>query len=293
MPARTQTKTQLSSSYPLAESNIESIDFAMFDFLNDELNIFCDTNQGSEKVPVIFSTPERAFQVKNEHTLRKDNGRTINLPLITLKRTGMVKNPQNKGRYGVYIPPYFDYYNRGGSIEIARTIQQDKTKNFANSNAIRKSSGKDNANRQTFPGENKNIVYESVSIPMPKFVEVSYEIKLISEYQQQMNQMMEVMTTFTGSPSVFKIFNGGNQYEAFMEQNYNINNNFELGTDERRFETSITTMVLGYLIGAGDNQKTPNVVIRESAAKIRIQRERTIVGDMPEFRKDSKDKYRP
>ena len=137
----------------------------------------------------------------------------------------MVKNPQNKGRYGVYIPPYFDYYNRGGSIEIARTIQQDKTKNFANSNAIRKSSGKDNANRQTFPGENKNIVYESVSIPMPKFVEVSYEIKLISEYQQQMNQMMEVMTTFTGSPSVFKIFNGGNQYEAFMEQNYNINNN--------------------------------------------------------------------
>ena len=78
-----------------------------------------------------------------------------------------------------------------------------------------------------------------------------------------------------------------------MEQNYNINNNFELGTEERRFETSITTMVLGYLIGAGDNQKTPNVVIRESAAKIRIQRERTIVGDMPEFRKDSKDKYRP
>lgn len=293
MPIRTPVQTQLSASYPLADSSIESIDFAMFDFLNDNLNIFCDTNKGSEKVPVIFSTPERAFQVKNEQTLRKDNGRTINLPLITLKRTGMVKNPQNKGRYGVYVPPYFDYYNRGGSIEIARTVQQDKTKNFANSNAIRKSSGKDNANRQTFPGENKNIVYESISIPMPKFVEVSYEIKLISEYQQQMNQMMEVMTTFTGSPSVFKIFNGGNQYEAFMEQNYNINNNFELGTEERRFETSITTMVLGYLIGAGDNQKTPNVVIRESAAKIRIQRERTIVGDMPEFRKDSKDKYRP
>ena len=58
MPARTPTQTQLSASYPLAESNIESIDFAMFDFLNDELNIFCDTNQGSEKVPVIFSTPE-------------------------------------------------------------------------------------------------------------------------------------------------------------------------------------------------------------------------------------------
>ena len=39
------------------------------------------------------------------------------------------------------------------------------------------------------------------------------------------------------------------------------------------------------------NQKTPNVVIRESAAKIQLQRERRIVGDIPEFRKDSDDKY--
>ena len=128
---------------------------------------------------------------------------------------------------------------------------------------------------------------------MPTFVEVTYELKLFSEYQQQMNAMMEVLTTFTGAPSVFKIENAGNKYEAFMEPGYSINNNFELGLEERRFETSITTMVLGYLIGAGKNQKTPNVVIRESAAKIKIQRERSIVGDIPEFRKGSKDKYRP
>jgi hypothetical protein len=293
MPLNTKTNTQLSSSYPLASSNIESIDYAMFNFVNDNLNIYCDTNQGSEKVPVLFSTPERAFQIKSDPNLRTEGGRTLNLPLITLKRTAMNKNPENKGRYGVHIPPYFDYYKRGGSIEVARTVQQDKTKNFANSNSIRKSAGGDNLNFQTSPGENKNIVYESISIPMPTFVEVTYELKLFSEYQQQMNAMMEVLTTFTGAPSVFKIENAGNKYEAFMEPGYSINNNFELGLEERRFETSITTMVLGYLIGAGKNQKTPNVVIRESAAKIKIQRERSIVGDIPEFRKGSKDKYRP
>ena len=208
MPARTPTNTELSSSYPLASSNIESIDYALYDFVNDELNIYCESNQGSQKVPVIFSTPERAFQIKNEQTLRKDNGRTINLPLITIKRTSMNKNPQNKGRYGVYVPPYFDFYNKGGSLEVARAVQQDKTKNFANSNAIRKSAGGDAVSRQTF-------------------------------------------------------------------------------------ETSLTTTLLGYLIGAGKNQKTPNVVIRESAAKIQIQRERSIIGDIPEFRTDRKDKYRP
>ena len=146
---------------------------------------------------------------------------------------------------------------------------------------------------QTFPGENKNIVYESITVPYPTFVEVTYEIKLFSEYQQQMNEMMETMTTFAGSPSRFKIEHGGNKYEALLDPAFNVTNNFDLGTDERRFETSLTTTVLGYLIGAGKNQKTPNVVIRESAAKIQIQRERSIIGDIPEFRTDRKDKYRP
>jgi hypothetical protein len=293
MPTRTPQQTQLSASYPLASSNIETIDYALYNFVNDNLNIYCETNKGSQKVPVLFQTPERAFQIKNEPTLRKDNGRTISLPLITVKRTAMNKNPANKGRYGVYIPPYFDFYNKGGSLEIARKVQQDKTKNFANSNAIKKSSGGDNVNRQTFPGENKNVVYESISIPYPTFIEVTYEVKLFSEYQQQMNEMMETMSTFTGSPSRFKIEHGGNSYEALLDPSYAVANNFDLGTEERRFETTLTTTVLGYLIGAGKNQKTPNVVIRQSAAKIQIQRERTIVGDVPEFRIDNKDKYRP
>ena len=33
--------------------------------------------------------------------------------------------------------------------------------------------------------------------------------------------------------------------------------------------------------------------VDDTAAKIKIQRERSIVGDIPEFRKGSKDKYRP
>jgi hypothetical protein len=218
MPIRTPQQTQLSASYPLASSNIETIDYALYNFVNDNLNIYCETNKGSQKVPVLFQTPERAFQIKNEPTLRKDNGRTISLPLITVKRTAMNKNPANKGRYGVYIPPYFDFYNKGGSLEIARKVQQDKTKNFANSNAIKKSSGGDNVNRQTFPGENKNVVYESISIPYPTFIEVTYEVKLFSEYQQQMNEMMEVITTFTGSPSVFKIENGATNTRPLWSQ---------------------------------------------------------------------------
>jgi hypothetical protein len=44
------------------------------------------------------------------------------------------------------------------------------------------------------------------------------------------------------------------------------------------------------LIGADKNQKQPNVVVRENAVEIRVQRERTILGDEPDW---PKGKYIP
>ena len=52
-------------------------------------------------------------------------------------------------------------------------------------------------------------------------------------------------------------------------------------------------MVLGYLIGKGQNQEYPNVVVRESAAKIQIQRERVVLGDEVPYHAGKKVKYRP
>ena len=37
---------------------------------------------------------------------------------------------------------------------------------------------------------NNKIVYESISIPMPVYVDVTYNLILRSEYQQQMNEML-------------------------------------------------------------------------------------------------------
>jgi len=294
MPKNTPVNVQLSASYPLAPSSIEDIDYAIYNYLNGSLNISCHSNRGFEKVPVIFSIPERAYQIKADSTLRADNGRTLQYPLISINRTGMVQNPQNKGRYGVYVPPLYEFYNKGGSIDIARTVAQQKTAEFANANAIRRSSSGTNKNYQTFPGENKNIVYETISIPMPSFIEVSYVISLVSNYQQQMNQMLAPFLTRNSTPSVFSISHEGNRYEAFMSPEISSESNTGgLNTEERVFRSTINISVLGYIVGAGDNQETPNVVIRQSAAKLRLQRERVIVGDVPEFHPGRKDKYRP
>ena len=69
MPVRTQPQqAQLSASYTIKSSTIETIDYALYNFINDELNIYVTSNKGFEKVPIIFSIPERAHQVKNLRT---------------------------------------------------------------------------------------------------------------------------------------------------------------------------------------------------------------------------------
>jgi len=266
----------------------------LYNHINDILNIYVNTNKGFEKVPVIFSIPERAYQIKKDPSDRRQSGKTLVYPLISILRSSMTVNPANKARYGVEIPPYFDYYKKGGSIEIARQIKQDKTQEFANANSIRKSSTKTNVNFQTFPGKNEDIVYESLLVPMPTYVEVGYSIGLVTEYQQQMNELLAPFMAEPGVPSVFRIEHEGNKYECFVESDFSTENNSSgLDVAERIFKTTVSMKVLGYIVGADKNQNTPIIVHRQSATKIRFQRERVILGDEIESHINLKEKYRP
>jgi len=292
VPIRTKLNQDLRPDYGFNGSTLEDIDQALYGFLDNELNIFCDTNSGAKKVPVIFSSPERAYSIKNDPTLR-NNTKTLEYPLISVARMSIDKNPANKGRYGVYIPPYFDFYHRGGSIPIARRVVQGKTRERANATAINRFGNKTDKTYQTFPFDNKKVVYETLYVPNPTFVEVTYEVVLISDYQQQMNQMMTPFLTKFSTPAVFNIKYEGNSYETFIEQSFaNQSNNTGLETEERIFQTTVTFKVLGYLIGDGTNQETPVITVRESAAEVTIQRERAVVGDKPEYDADRRDRYR-
>ena len=293
MPANTPLDEKIASTYPYSPSSYETIDMALYNFLNEDLNIYCDTNGGFKKVPVIFSIGERAYQMKDKPSLRP-NDKTLEYPLISIVKNSINQNPQNKSIYGVYVPPYFDYYGRGGSIDIKRVVNQDKTKNFANANAIRSSDTKKDKNYQTWPGENKNIVYETYSIPQPAYVEVDYTISVISNYQQQMNEITQPFNSFSSTPNVFKVNDSGHYFDAFVRPEFSLENNSSgLETAERLFKTNITIMVLGYLVGSDKNQETPFLVRRQSAAKLRIQRERVVLGDKPQYHPDLKNKYRP
>ncbi len=255
-------------------STIETVDVALFNWLDEELNIFCTTNEGWKKVPLIWSMAERSFQIKDRKDLR--NKDVFTLPAISIERTSVIKDPSMKGVAWANIPRQNDA--KGGAITVARKLQQEKTANFKNADAKRL------YGQQTYPYKSDKIVYETITMPLPTYVVMNYKITANTEYQQQMNEIVSPFLAYTGQINNFFINNDGHRFEGFVDGDLGLENNISnLGDEERKFVTSINLKVLGYLMGSDKNDEQPKMTIRESAAEIRIVRERVILGDKKEY----------
>jgi len=271
-------------------STLETIDKAMLEFIDETLNLSVDTNNGFEKVPVLWVTAERAYQIKHNKDLR-DKEEMLILPLITVNRSSVTKEPNFKG--SVYANLYPENDAKGGTITIARKINQKKTAEFQNAEANRKygvdknvASKMKNTNKRNMSAA--KTVYETITIPIPVWVKVMYEITVRSEYQQQLNQMVTPFLTVPGNSRTPKrIENDGHYYEIFIDGSLtDTSNKAALGMERRNYETTINIETLGYLIGDGDNQEKPKIVKRENAVEFKFARERTIFGDIPDTIKD-------
>ena len=271
-------------------SSLETIDKAMLKFIDEDLNLFTTTNDGFKKTPVLWVTAERAFQIKNNKDLR-DKEETLILPLITVNRSNVTKEPNYKGTVYANLYPIDD--EKGGTITVARQINQKKTAEFQNALAKRKYGANKNVASKMFNTNKRNMstaktVYETITIPIPTWVKVMYQISIRTEYQQQMNELIRPFLTVPGNSRTPKRIEAeGHYYEIFIDGGFSNNSNqANLGMTQRNYETDINIEVLGYLIGEGENQERPKIVKRENAVEIKLGREKTILGDIPENIKD-------
>tara|TARA_R110000824_G_scaffold11197_1_gene48537 strand:+ start:254 stop:1141 length:888 start_codon:yes stop_codon:yes gene_type:complete len=258
-------------------SSIEDIDYAMMSWLKEDLELSTLTNEGNKRVPVLWQTPERAFQIKKNHDLRHpidDGGGVITLPVVSIERTGIIKDPARKGGFQAHL--YSDKRDgRTGRMVIAKRIKQDKTRNFAVVGNTRTSTSGDR--QKYFPRVNKKIVIETLTIPIPIYINVDYKIVVKTEYQQQMNDLTQPFMTRTGQINSFVMRRNGHLYEAFIDQGFAHSNNIaSLGEDERQFTSEISIKVIGYLIGEGNNDDRPIIRKEENAVEVAFPRE-TIV----------------
>ena len=254
----------------MLESTIEDIDYAMTSWLKTDLRLFTTTNEGRKKVDVLWQVPERAFQVKNDKELRDDTG-ALKLPLVSVQRTGITKDPNRKGSYQAHI--YSDKKDgRTGRVTIARRIVPDKTRNFAVASGTRTNTAA--KLQQNYPRINKKIIIQSLSIPIPVYINVDYKISIKTEYQQQMNELLAPFITRTGQINSFIMKRNGHLYEAFIDQSFTAGDNVaNLGEDIRMFNSDINIKVLGYLIGEGGNDDRKIVRIDENIVELTFPRE--------------------
>jgi hypothetical protein len=258
-------------------SRIEDIDYAIVSWIKEDLDLSTITNEGYKRVPVLWQTPERAFQIKNNRDLREPDDHSsgaITLPVVTIERTGITKDPTNKGGFQAHI---FSNKRNGrvGRMTIAKRIKQDKTRNFAVvGNTRTNTSG---TRQKFFPRENKKVVIETLSIPIPIYVNLDYKIIVKTEYQQQMNDLTQPFMTRTGQINSFVMRRNGHLYEAFIDQGFNQSNNVaNLGEDERQFTSEVNIKVLGYLIGEGNSDDRPIVTKEESIVEVAFPRESVV-----------------
>lgn len=265
------TKPRRIEDKPFPPSTIETVDLAMHKFIEDTLDIRCITSTGFKKVPVVWTSAERLYQSKKDSRFRDKEGALV-LPIITIERTSVTKDPSRKGTVWANIPATDKV--RGGSITVSRKIKQDKTANFANA-SMRKRTGQLN-----FPRKNSKVVFQTLTIPLPVYVTVEYEITLRTEYQQQMNQILTPFITRPGGINYVIIEEGRLRYEAFIQDNFAQNNNISsFSNEERKFETKVNIEVLGWLTGQGENSLQPSFAFRESIVEVKIPRERIITAD--------------
>jgi hypothetical protein len=254
----------------MLESTIEDIDYAITSWVKKDLDLSATTNEGRKKVEVLWQVPERAYQIKNDKDLRDDSG-ALKLPLISVQRSAITKDPNKKGSY--QAQKYSDKYNgRTGRLTIAKRIVQDKTRNFAVASGTRTNTG--GKLQQNFPRINKKIVVQTLSIPIPVYVNVDYKITIKTEYQQQMNELLTPFIARTGQINAFVMRRNGHLYEAFIDQSFAASDNVaRLNEDIRMFESTINIKVLGYLIGESDNDDRRIVRIDENIVELTFPRE--------------------
>lgn len=256
-------ETDSTKNFLLNQADIENIDSALFDYI-EKLNIFCNTINGWNKVPIIWSSAERSFQIKNNRDLRDKNGSLIP-PIISIDRTNITKDVNKKGSYQSNLSPNND------RITVTKIINQPKTSNYANNDSFRIN------NQINFitSKKNKKIVYQNYSVRIPVYFTVEYKINILTNYQMQMNEIIQPFVS-KNAQNYFLINKNNNNYECFMDQNFQ-QDVLNLGEEERKYKTVITIKVLGYSIGQGNNEDQRNVNIIENPIDIKFSRESIVI----------------
>jgi hypothetical protein len=258
------------------KSDLEDVDTAIYEYIDERFNLFYkEGGVNQTKVPVIYLTNERSFQIKSDLNIRDQDEKLI-LPIVTINRASVVKDPNRKGGFQAH---YYSGDSSGniGRREIYRRIKQDKTANLSNALSQKRGGTQTVSNNVFNKRATKEVIYEIFTAPIPVYVNIDYKITVMAEYMQEMNSLVQPFMTRTGQINSFVMRRNGHLYEAFIDQNFSQENNVSnLSEEERKFKTEITIKVLAPLVGEGENDNKNLIEKKETISRYYFPSESTI-----------------
>lgn len=208
------------------------IDFAVKSFIEQTMQLSVEDNGKTVMVPVLYANAEKWASIQRNGYLKDKKGKTL-VPLITFRRSGV--NMKSELRRN----------------KVATTNQLGyviKPKYSANSPYDKWS---------TLYGNNDKIPQEYYITPIPDYVDVTYDFIAWTEYQNQLNFLVEQFVYFTGQS-----FGEKNSLKfATNVDSFTMEDNNTTGQD-RVIRSSFQIVVHGYLLPktAGTQTTTKRVV---------------------------------
>lgn len=257
---------------------LEDVDRALFNLFNTGVKFnFKDIRGAIQPIPVIFAGSERFAMLKQKKPLRDDNEALI-LPLISINRKE-IDQSEDLGGLGrgigqdtgdLYIKTRLDKTDRRyqslknklallNQTDVAAKshgTDRESTVNSLETGNVgtRRSIGSqefDKAVGQVLKSDLNDNIFEFITIPFPEFFSVKYEIVFWSQYQQQMNTMIEqMMSAYHAQGNQFRIdTDKGYWFVAFIDDTLSTDNNFQDYTEsERIIKTTFSIKTTGYLV---------------------------------------------
>jgi hypothetical protein len=256
------------SDYFLPPCTVKDIDEALFSVFSD-INFTVTKDKELSKAKVLFSAGERWAMRKNGKDVRDDNG-TLILPLIAIHR---MKIDQST------------YHLRGsnshtGEIVIKRRLDKSDAlyQNLINKIGIKNQSNvggsfisgtintgniglkdnqfdKDIVDKAFLSSKYENNLWEFIVIPTPQYIDINYEITFWTQYQAQMNELIEKLMSAYLAPSnrSFKLETKAGYWFVgqVTDDGFTYEGNAEDYTEtERIIKNKLTVKVQSFILGS-------------------------------------------
>lgn len=242
---KTATDAPFSFDAHVPSVGIEEIDRAVFSYFKD-LGISMEVQGSQRKVPVIFATGERWSIMRNKEPILDKKG-TLILPQISLRRMDIERSNET-AIAGSDQPLVIKKKISSKNVHyknIKNYNQLANQSNVANSRRAVKTKGIDDYLK------NRDNIYEIYVIPFPQTFVIHYELVIWTQYNTEMNDIIEHIFGSFYHRSVFPAKSDkGFYFTCIADESMSNQSNFEdFSESERMIRYSMNFKTVGYAFG--------------------------------------------